>query len=65
MLTTGDGTTVTGSTAGAEIPQVYIALTDTTPLLPAVVLITAVLEVPIQPDGSDQVYEAAPTEGVT
>ena len=49
-----------------ELPQLLLALTVTMPpLVPAVVLITLVVEVPVQPFGSVQVYDVAPLTGAT
>ena len=57
---------VTGSAAGAEFPQTLLAVTDTVPPLePATVFIVLVVDVPVQPPGSDQVYEVAPPTGAT
>ena len=48
--------TLTASVAGLEFPQVLFAVTDTVPLLvPAVVLIELVVDVPVHVAGSDQV----------
>ena len=53
--------TVTASVAGAELPQVLFAVTDTVPPPePAVVCMTLVRDVPVQPPGSDHVYDVAP-----
>ena len=47
---------VTASVAGAELPHVLLAVTETVPPPePAVVLIELVVEVPVQVTGSDQV----------
>ena len=47
---------VTTSVAGAEFPHALLAVTDTVPPLdPATVLIVLVVDVPVQPTGSDQV----------
>jgi hypothetical protein len=36
METTGAGVTLTAITAAGEFPQVYMAATDTVPLVPAI-----------------------------
>lgn len=52
--------------AAAEVPQAFVAVTATVPpVVPTVVLIEAVVEVPTQPVGKVQVYEVAPGTGVT
>ena len=47
---------VTASVAADELPHVLLAVTETVPPLePAVVLMLLVVEVPVQPPGSDHV----------
>ena len=47
---------VTASVAGAEFPQVLFAVTETVPPVElAVALILLVVDVPVQPPGSDHV----------
>ena len=48
--------TVTTSVAGDELPQILLAVTETVPPVElAVVVILLVVEVPVQPPGSDHV----------
>ena len=54
METTGAGTTFTENTAGADVPQVYVAVTDKFPLTPAVAVIVLNVLVPTQPLGKVQ-----------
>ena len=50
------GLTVTFNDCAYVGPQALLATTETTPpLLPAVVLIVGIIEVPVQPDGKVQV----------
>ena len=48
--------TVTLNVCAAELPQVFAAITKTLPLVAlAVVVITLVIEIPVQPPGKVQV----------
>ena len=52
---------VTASVCAVELPQALLAVTETVPPFePAIELILAVVEVPVQPLGKVQVYEVAP-----
>ena len=58
--------TVTASDCGVLLPQALFATTRMLPLLlPAVALMVLVAEVPVQPDGNDQLYDVAPGSVVT
>jgi len=62
----GTELTVTASVAGLEFPQVLLAVTETVPPLePATVFMVLVVDVPVQPPGSDHVYEVAPPTAAT
>ncbi len=51
-----DDPTVTASVLAAELPQALLAVTDTVPpLVPTVVMMVAVVDVPVQLPGSVQV----------
>ena len=57
----GDEPNETTSADGLELPHVLLAVTDTVPPLePATVFIVLVVDVPVQPPGSDHVYDEAP-----
>ena len=47
--------TVTANVCAVELPHVLLAVTETVPLEPVVPMIVSVLEVPVQPPGSDHV----------
>ena len=58
--------TTTASVCAGELIQPLEAFTVTLPLLvPAVAMIVSVVEVPVQPFGSVQIYEVAPLTGAT
>ena len=49
-----------------ELPQAFNAITlIVPPLVPAVNAITLVVDVPVHPPGTDQLYEVAPLTGTT
>jgi len=51
---------------GAELPQELLAVTDTVPpFTPIVLMMVLLVDVPVQPFGSDQVYEVALLTGAT
>ena len=57
---------LTVSVWAVELPHGLLAITETVPpLAPAVALILNVVEVPLQPFGSVQVYEVAPLTALT
>ena len=47
--------TVMAKVLGAELPQVLLAVTDTVPVEPDVVIILVVADVPVHPFGRDHV----------
>jgi hypothetical protein len=61
VVTTGKVASVTASVLSGLDPQVLFAVTVMVPpAVPVVAVIEVVVELPVQPVGSFQVYEAAP-----
>jgi hypothetical protein len=56
---------LTANVCGAELPHTPLAVTETVPPVePAVAMMLVVVEVPVHPFGSDQVYDVAPLTAV-